>query len=142
MEPEPFSRPWAEAWRKTLASSREFAAASRGFRGSVAFVVTGDSPGDEGRAVAVEIADGHVVTAATVPVTEAHNARFALGAEPHVWRGILDGSLEPAGAVLSGKVRLLRGSLLTITPHLALARELLHAARKVSDPGHGASADW
>jgi len=142
MELQPFSQPWAEAWREALASSRELADAARGFHGKVAFVVGAGSPGDAGRAVAVEIADGRVVDAGAVPVPEAHNARFALAAEADVWTGILDGSLEPAGAVLSGKVRLLRGSLLTITPHLALARELLRAARRVNASGHGASADW
>lgn len=139
---EPFTHPWSAAWLEALATSREFAEAARGFRGRVAFVVSSTFADGDGPAVAVEIEDGRCVAAAPVAVEEAQRARFALAADPATWQGVLDGSVDPAGAVLSGRIRLLRGSLFTIAPHLALARELLRAARRVGQRRHGASGNY
>jgi hypothetical protein len=127
---ELLTRPWAEAWGKALSRSAAFAAAAGRFSGRLGFVMSADPAAgvDDERAVLVEVDRGSCSGVRPVLDDELRSARYILKASPAIWRDVVLGRLDAVSAVLSGRLRLARGSLLTIGPHLAMARELLAVA--------------
>jgi putative sterol carrier protein len=65
-------------------------------------------------------------------------ASYVVAAAPAVWREVLEGRIEPLFAVMSGKLKLVRGSIARLLPYVTAARELLAAARRVPTEFPGA----
>ena len=59
------------------------------------------------------------------------SATFCLSAPAAVWLRLTSGALEPGVALMGGGLKLTRGSLFSLLPHLKAAQALLHCARLV-----------
>jgi putative sterol carrier protein len=69
-------------------------------------------------------------------------ARYALTADAGTWAGLLAGTLDPMAAVMGGALDLTKGSVASLFPHLAAAKELVAVARTLESslpPGWAAS---
>jgi putative sterol carrier protein len=58
-------------------------------------------------------------------------APFVLAAGPAVWRQVLSRQLDPIMALMTGKLKLDRGNLMTLAKHAAAAKQLVAAASEV-----------
>lgn len=124
------TEPWAALWREELAASDAFAQAAGRFSGRVAFLLRSDD-GTDDRAVVLDIADGRCRAASGASPRDTGSVRFALQADDAVWHDILAGRDDAVVALRAGRLRLVRGTLFGLLPHLALARELLAAAGRI-----------
>jgi putative sterol carrier protein len=131
--PELFGPAWVERFERELGANGPFRVAAAKWKGSLALSLTPDgSHGfDDERAVFLDLAHGsaHAVRAALPGDLAAAN--FCLQAPASVWVRLLSGELEPAPAIMGGGLKLSRGSLFSLLPHIKAAQALLECARLV-----------
>jgi putative sterol carrier protein len=137
---ELFSEVWAAALERELALDADYRRAAADWHGSLLFVLEEDaSLGIAGRRVLfLDLAHGNARAVRPALDGDERAARYRLAAPAAIWVDLLDGDLEAGAALMSGKVRLEKGSLFSLFPHLDAARRLLAAARRV---GSGRFAD-
>jgi putative sterol carrier protein len=128
MSLELFSEAWARAWCTALNASDGYRAAAVNWEGVVALVMTGAGPG---RAAVLDSAGGQCRMARAADTADLAGAGYVFEAGPEVWREVFTGQIAPAMALMTGKLKLSRGSLAALLPHAAAARELLAAAGQV-----------
>jgi putative sterol carrier protein len=58
-------------------------------------------------------------------------APFVIAADIIKWRRVLDGSLDPLGAIMLGKLKVVRGSVGQIAVYAAAAKQLVECAKAV-----------
>jgi putative sterol carrier protein len=128
-----FTAPWAEALERELAADADYRRAAAGWNGTLLFVLEADfARGIEAeRRLFLDLDHGNARTVRPALPADEREARYRLAAPAAVWLQVLEGELEPAGAVMSGRLRLERGSLFSLLPHLEAARRLLACARRV-----------
>ena len=132
MSHEVFSATWAAAWGEELGNSEAYREAAATWEGSMLLEITGDggqtaSP----RAVFVDLWHGECRAARSAEQRDLDTADYVIRAEAEIWRRVLAGDLEPIFGLMSGKLKLARGSLAKLTPYLAASRELVRAAARV-----------
>jgi putative sterol carrier protein len=134
-----FGPAWATALELELAGDDAWRRAAASWKGSLLMVATVDgTPGfAEERTLFLDLAHGNARAVRPALPGDPAAARFVLAAPTTTWIEVLEGDLEPASALMSGRVRLERGSLFSLLPHLEAARRLLACARNV---GVGRSA--
>ena len=126
---EVFSEEWARSWCLALNGDPAFRAAGGNWVGDVAVVMTKSTAGDSPmRAVRVDIRHGECVTAEPIRESEIEQAGFVLTATGAVWREVLAGRQNPLVALMTGKLRLTKGSLADLLPYGTMARELIRLA--------------
>lgn len=128
MSLELFSEAWARAWCDALNASDGYRAAARNWAGVVALVMSGAEPA---RAAVIDSAGGLCRMARAADPADLAGAGYVFEAGPDVWREVFTGQVAPAMALMTGKLKLSRGSLAALLPHAAAARELLAAAGTV-----------
>lgn len=130
---ELFSEIWAAALERELAGDAEYRSAAASWHGSLLFVLEEDpSLGVAGRRVLfLDLAHGNARAVRPALDGDDRAARYRLAAPAATWVDLLEGDLEAGTALMSGKVRLEKGSLFSLFPHLEAARRLLAAARRV-----------
>jgi putative sterol carrier protein len=138
MNLELFSDAWARAWCAALNASDGYRSAARHWEGVVALVMTGD-PDRPARAAVLDSAGGSCQAARAASVADLAEAGYVFEGSAAVWREVFTGRVAPAMALLTGKLKLSRGSLAALMPHAAAAREMLAAAATVpvEFPGSG-----
>lgn len=128
MSLELFSDGWARAWCEALNASQAYRAAAQNWDGVVALVMTGAEPV---RAAVLDSAGGVCRMARAADAADLAGAGYVFEGGPDVWREVFTGRVAPAMALMTGKLKLSRGSLAALMPHAAAARELLVAAGTV-----------
>ena len=125
-----FTEMWAKAWRDRLNASPAYREAAAEWQGRVALVMRADETTPE-RAVYLETARGGCDAARSATSADLEQADYIFEAPAAVWRQVFRGAIPPAMAVLTGRLRLTRGSLGTLLPYVAAARELLASAAEI-----------
>jgi putative sterol carrier protein len=130
---EIFSSAWAEAWGEELNRSDRYRQSASGWEGAIAFVLGTDpaSGFTESRRVWLDLHHGACRQARTATEEDLAQAPFVLSAPAGVWRRVLAGDLEPVLALMSGKLKLEKGSLAKILPFTLAAKEMVAAAGRV-----------
>jgi len=140
MAAELFGEDWARAWREEIAASEAYRSAAASWEGAMVFAMTADEacgvPGE--RRVYLDLWHGDCRDARAAAEEDFTAAAYVLTGAPAVWREVLEGGLEPLLAVMSGKLRLARGSVARLLPYVRAAKELLAAARRVPTEFPGA----
>ncbi len=128
-----FGPDWATALERELASDDAWRRAAASWKGSLMLVAGIDAtPGIAvERALFLDLAHGNARAVRPALAEDRRSARFVLTAPTATWIEVLEGDLEPASALMSGRVRLERGSLFSLLPYLEAARRLLACARNV-----------
>lgn len=140
MSLEVFTEPWAEAWADELKSSDAYRQAAAKWEGSLVIEMAADGDGS-GPAVFLDLWHGDCRGARLSGGDERETADFLISGSAEAWERILAGQLEPIFGLMSGKLKLRRGSLAKLTPFLTAAQELVRAAGRVDShfPGDGGS---
>jgi len=137
---EVFTEAWAAEWCRVLNSRPAYQEAAANWEGGVALVMARDGTAASGqRAVYLDLWHGRCRGARVALPEDLTAATYVLSGTAPAWRGILSGTMAPLTALMTGKIRLTRGSMASLIPFAAAARELVVAATEmeVSFPG-----DW
>jgi len=126
---EAFSEGWAREWCRQLNDRTAYRSAAASWEGSVALVMTRDaSARSESKAVFLDLWHGECREARVGTPEDLESATYVLSGTAGAWRSVLSGSLAPLMAVMTGKIRLTRGSTASLMPYAAAARELVATA--------------
>lgn len=130
---ELFSEAWASALERELAADADYRRAAADWQGSLLFVLEPDAAlGVDGRRLLfLDLDHGNARAVRPAIDGDERAARYRLAAPAAIWVELLEGDLEAGAALMSGKVRLEKGSLFSLFPHLDAAKRLLAAARRV-----------
>lgn len=141
MSYEVFSNDWAAAWAQELENSEVYRAAAATWEGSLALAMTSETQNDY-RAVFVDLWHGDCRAARQASSTDLEQADFLIRADLATWKRVMDGDLDPMFGLMSGKLKLARGSLAKLTPYLNASRELVKSATRIDSvfPAEGGSA--
>jgi len=110
---EVFTEEWARACCEALNRSEAYRASAAEWEGSI---VLSMSPGEaQGiaaeRAVFIDAHHGECRGAHAASDGEAATATYVLRADPATWKRLLANEIEPVGAVMQGKLKLVRGAI-------------------------------
>jgi putative sterol carrier protein len=123
---------WARAWGEALNGSATYRAVAASWEGGVLVTVRGDPErGIEERAVFLDLWHGTCREARAARPGDLEAARYALTADAGTWAGLLSGTLDPMSAVMGGALDLTKGSVGSLFPQLAAAKELVAVARSL-----------
>jgi len=141
VHPDLFTARWAAAWCEELNASVAYRQKAATWEGAVALQMSADPTLGitEPRAVWLDLHHGACRDARSATPADLDDAAFLIDAEPAVWKDVLSGRLSPISALLAGRLRLLKGSMMSLVPYIAAAQELIVTAtlinRQFPDPG-------
>lgn len=130
---ELFGPEWAERLERELGANEPYRAAAASWKGSLALALQPDgTPGfPVGRGLFLDLAHGSCRAARPALPGDLESATFCLTGPAAVWIRLLTGEIEPGAALMGGGLKLTRGSLFSLLPHLKAAKALLECARLV-----------
>ena len=132
MAAEILSEAWAQAWSDALNGSESYRAAAAGWEGAFVVAVRGEpARGIEARAVFLDLWHGACRAARVAGPPDLEAARYVLTADAATWVELLRGGLDPVPAVMSGRLELSKGSVMSLLPHVAAAKELVAVGRSL-----------
>ena len=132
MATEAFSEDWAREWAQTLNGRTAYQTAAADWEGAVALVMNREgSQAPESRAVFLDLWHGQCRAARMATPEDLAAARYILSGTAPAWRGVLSGTMAPLTAIMTGKIRLTKGSMASLVPYAAAARELVVAATEM-----------
>lgn len=128
-----FSAAWAAELERELTRNEDYRRAAASWRGTLAFVLepTPELGYTDGRSLFLDLLHGSPRAVRPALPGDLQEAAFQLAGSARVWHDLLEGRLEAATALTGGRLRLARGSLFQLLPHLGAARALLECARRV-----------
>lgn len=126
-----FSRHGIAVLGDALAASEAYRKAAADWEGSLLLEARGD---DEGGIVAVflDLRHGDCRAARLAEAADRERADYIISAPRATWSKLFDGSLDPVTALFNGRLRLERGRILDLAPHLGAARQLIDVAVEVN----------
>jgi len=133
MDSRLFGDAWARLWCATLNESDTYRSAAAAWEGSVVLVMRADPAAgvDADRAVFLDLWHGACRAARVANDADLSGARYVIEAGPATWLDVLSGGTSPITALLGGRLRLARGSLMTLLPYAHAAKELVDTAVEV-----------
>ena len=84
-----------------------------------------------GRSVFLDLFEGDCREARSATETDRAAVAYILSGDFHTWKRVLDRELEPILALMTGKLKLEKGSLAALIPYVTAAREMVAAASQV-----------
>jgi putative sterol carrier protein len=132
MTTEVFSEEWSLEWCQVLNGRPAYQAAAAAWEGPVALIMTRDgSPESEVRAVYLDLWHGACRGARSARPDDLETAQYILSGTSKSWRGVLSGKVAPLTAMMTGQIRLTKGSMAALVPMAGAARELVNAAMEM-----------
>ncbi len=130
---EVFSPAWSEACCAAVNAREAYRAAAAGWEGATVLAMAADpAQGVEAdRAVWLDLHDGACRGTRTATAADLAGAAYVLRADPAAWKRMLAGETDPVTAVMTGKLKLVRGNLFALAKYAAAAREMVAAAGEV-----------
>ncbi len=127
---EIFSDEWARACSHAINRRPSYREAAANWEGDVVLRMYGDDP-ESARAVYLDLWHGECREARAAGDADLEAARHVLEASPGAWQQLLQGQLAPLLALVTGRLKVTRGSLTALIPYATAARELVLAAMEV-----------
>lgn len=129
MRPPLFSSPWADAFGRRLDDNPRYRELAADWDGAVALAVEADADlgVPEDLTILLDLQGGRCRGARVV--SSAPDAAFVLTGPAAVWRRVLDQGLDPIFALMTGKLRLAKGSMAGLLPFAGAAKEIVATAR-------------
>lgn len=133
MAPEVFTDGWARAWGEQMSGSPEYRGAAARWEGAVVLVMEPDPAVGVAaeRAVCADLWHGECRSSGEASPEQRAQAPLVIVAGARTWRDVLTGRTDPVFGLLSGALRLERGSVGALVPFTTAAREMVAAARRV-----------
>lgn len=130
---EVFTEEWSRACCERLNESEEYREAAAEWEGAVVLVMERDPAlgVEEERAFHFDLHRGSCRGARRATEAELAEARYVMRGTPMVWRHLLERELDPAAAIMQGKLRLAKGNVFALARYTAAAREMVSAVAEV-----------
>jgi putative sterol carrier protein len=128
MDPYIFTEAWAAACRDEINASAEYRTAAATWEGAFVFVVVEPDT----RGVYVDLFHGECRAARALAPGDEDLAPYVIRGESEVWAQVFAGALEPLTALITGRLRLAKGSLGALVFQIRSAKELVACAARVS----------
>ncbi|HEY7683249.1 MAG TPA: hypothetical protein VH879_11455 [Gemmatimonadales bacterium] len=125
-----FSEAWAAACAARINGSEAYRAAAAGWEGVVFLRMAGNS-GEIQRGVLLDLWHGECRSARAADGDGEAAARYVLSGTAGAWRQVLTAQIPPLMAIITGKIRLTRGSLLELVPYVNAAQELVRVIASI-----------
>ena len=131
--PEVFTEEWSRACCERLNASEAYRSAAATWQGAIVLVMAADPAQgvDADRAVYIDAHQGACRGARVATDGDAETAPFVFRADVPTWKRLLAGETDPVAAVMAGKLRLVRGGLMTVAKYAGAAKEMIAAAAEV-----------
>jgi putative sterol carrier protein len=141
---EIFTLEWARAWSHEICASAVYQAAGRGWRWPLVVTMRADPELGlpEDRSIYLDLYQGSCREGRLATAEELAASPYVMTADPRSWRQVLEGRLDLIPALMRGKVKLVRGSLAALLPHVAGARELVRSAARIESSYPPAAGSW
>jgi putative sterol carrier protein len=127
---EAFSQEWAEAWADALNGSEAYRTVAATWEGAVALVMN-DGPPETRRAVLLDLWHGECRQARAADAENLGGAVYVFEGARAAWRQILGAGSSPVLALMTGRIKLVKGQLGTLLPYASAAKQLLELAGSV-----------
>lgn len=124
-----FSDSWTVAWAAELVASEAYQRAARTWEGSIVLSLIHPDGGEQ--AAYVDLWHGECRAARAAGADDLETADYLIRADLANWRRVMEGELEPIFALMSGRLKLARGSLARLLPYVEASKELVAAAGRV-----------
>lgn len=130
---EVFTEDWARACCEALNASGAYRDSAAQWEGSIVLAMSADAAGGVGedRAVFIDAHRGECRGAWMAGDDDVATATYVLRADPATWKRLLAKETEPVAAVMQGKLRLDRGSLMSLAKFARAAKDMISAAAEV-----------
>ncbi len=125
-----FTDDWAAAWADHLNTSAAYREAAATWEGGVVLEVA-DGTAEPEAAIFLDLWHGACRAGRVATATDRETARYILRGSRGVWQQVLTGNSQPIMAVMTGKLRLVRGDLAGLLPYAGAAKELLGTASTI-----------
>jgi len=130
-----FSAAWARACADTINIRPAYREAAATWEGAVLLVMHPDPAVgvDAERRVFLDLWHGECRDARTATVQDADAARYILSGAAGDWIQVLTGKVPPLMAIITGRLKLTKGNILTLLPYAHAAKELVAAVGSVGE---------
>jgi putative sterol carrier protein len=130
---EVFTDEWCAACCERLNARDSYRQAAAGWQGAVVLVMTADEAQGVGaeRAVWIDAHDGVCRESRVATPADRAAAAYVLHADRAGWKRLLAGEADPVSSMMTGKLRLAKGSLFALAKYAQAAREMVLAAGEV-----------
>lgn len=136
---ELFSAEWVEAYKEALGRSEEYRKAAAKWEWPLVLKVQKDPSAGiaDDLAVWLDLWHGECRAARVATPSDLETAPYVVTADLYTWKQVLDKAIEPIGAIVRGKIKLARGSIITLAGYVSAAKYLVEAATAIdtSFPG-------
>ncbi len=126
-----FSDDWATACADVINKSSAYRAAAATWEGALVLLMTPDTVPGEERRVYLDLWHGDCRAARAAQLEDETSARYVLAGSASAWRLVLTGRTAPLLAIMTGKLKLAKGSLAELLPYTGAAKELVTAASAI-----------
>jgi putative sterol carrier protein len=131
MSLEVFSEEWARACAVAINANDAYRSAAATWEGAILLQIAGTDP-DSGRHVFLDLWRGECREARAGSEADEAAARYVLSGEWTAWRLVLTGGMAPIMAIMMGKLRITKGSLPELLPHVESAKQLVLSVASVA----------
>jgi len=133
MAAEIFTDEWALEWHDKINANDNYKQAAAKWEGGIALAMTpdGDMGIPEDRIVIADLWHGDSRGTKTATLDELDDVPYLIRATPSTWKSVLAGKTDPIVGLLSGKLKLARGSMFALLPYAKAAKELVKSASAV-----------
>ncbi len=133
MAEEIFTEEWAQDWHDRINENENYKKAATKWEGAIGMLMTPDADMGipEERMVIADLWHGDCRGAKKATVEEIDNAPYLIRAKPSVWKSVLAGKTDPIVGLMSGKLKLAKGSMFALLPYAKAAKELVQSAINV-----------
>jgi putative sterol carrier protein len=132
MAHEVFTSDWAVAWGEAIRASDAYRAAAQRWQWPMVIIMTLGAESDlPDRSVFLDLFEGDCREARSAIETDQAAVPFIISGDFHAWRQVLESDLDPILALMTGQLKLAKGSLAALIPYVTAARELVAAAAQV-----------
>lgn len=130
---ELFSESWAVDWGEELRRSAAYRQAAATWEGDLVLELAADTAVGvlETRAVYLDLWRGDCRDARSAVAADCEAAKYFIAADPTSWMRVLRAEVAPVAAIMRGMLRLRRGSVAGLMPHVPAAKELVLAATRI-----------
>jgi putative sterol carrier protein len=132
MSHEVFTHDWAVAWGEAIRASDAYRTAAQRWQWPMVITMTFDPElGLPDRSVFLDLFEGDCREARSATEIDRAAVPFVISGDFHAWKEVLERDLDPILALMTGKLKLAKGSLAALIPYVTSARELVAAAAQV-----------
>lgn len=125
-----FTPEWIDAFKQSINQNTVYQTAAANWEGSLLMVFSRNGQIDPNTAPAVllDLWHGECRSAKAAQAPDFETADFILAGSGKDWKQVLDREIAPIMAIMRGKLKLKKGSMVTLARYADAAKEIVNAA--------------